>query len=213
MFKVTVIVDDNKLPKVMWALDSLVLGSPEIVPLKREESLPVPTESKRKPGTCIGKVIEAVKALGAGSRLTTADIHKLWTNAGGSANSIPHATADRLVAKSILRKVDRGVWEVNDPNFFYTPNPRTRNFNVTTKLINELTSIGYGTLLNNKDLEGLYTNAGGSNAVKGSNISQRLKQKSLIESTNTPGVWRVIVPNHPLPVPALSNSHETKDMS
>jgi hypothetical protein len=113
MFQVKIYVDDKKLPNLLWALDGIALGMPEIIPVRnaKAKGQKVISSDPKQGMTLADKA--AVYILGLGkSEVTSSDLLDALAKAGGRIGSRGHVV-ERLKAVGLLNSAGRSKWTVN----------------------------------------------------------------------------------------------------
>lgn len=114
MFEVRIMCEDSKLHKVLWALDGLIVGMPQMLPVRNAVASKDKTQVKEKePGasSIMSKLREAVTD-GSADTITWVEIANLAVRLGAKNRTSTSAHISRLEKEGILKKVSRGTYKV-----------------------------------------------------------------------------------------------------
>lgn len=116
MFEVKIMVDDKKLTKLLWALDGLIAGQPQLLPVRGAKVVRSSTgETKVKQkydGSIRRGFIESLVRAHIEDPISHTELRELMVAAGGLPNSTSSVVA--LLHKSgVLKRVGRGRYTVN----------------------------------------------------------------------------------------------------
>lgn len=114
MFKIEIMVEDKNLPKVMWALDGLVVGMPQTLPVRGAVAVKAKGQTKIKPdgngSTIKERVTKAIYDTGL-TAITSAIIRRFTVEAGGKPQSA-YTVTYLLTKDKVLKKVEKGHFQV-----------------------------------------------------------------------------------------------------
>ena len=109
MFEIRCFCEDNKLPKVMWALDGLVVGMPQTIPVRNA----VADKGKVKAivqDTVISQVISKINELAPKTELTNKTLATMVRESGGKAVSTPSMVHRFTRELGLLKRTGKGVY-------------------------------------------------------------------------------------------------------
>jgi len=202
MFRVKVLVDDKKLAQVMWALDGLVLGSPEITPLKVEEKAAETSQPERivqvKGSGLNGKTIIAgvIDCLAIGSEYTSNELHALWVQNGGKETH-KSVIAQRLKLAGAIKTLEPGRYKATGKPY-KGGKKRPECWGGIMKGV--IARIAGWERVSAATLKELYVECGGSANVNSSTVAYQLKQAGATVDLY-PG-WYTVVKREQPPAPA-----------
>ena len=117
MFSWKILIQDKDLPKVMWALDGLIVQSESPVPVRGAEVVKTNNGIKKAKATVsngetlIGKLTTKVQNSGM-TTINMKDLKRMATEVGAGPTSF-HAMTVRLNALGVLKRLERGVYSIN----------------------------------------------------------------------------------------------------
>lgn len=114
MFEVRVFVDDKKLAKLLWTLDGLITGQPDLLPVRGAKEVKTKTGTKVKGNggqTLKAKLIQALSERD-NTRITTKELGSAIVELGGAKTSAGAYTTGFVNAK-FLKRLDQGVYEIH----------------------------------------------------------------------------------------------------
>jgi hypothetical protein len=117
MFLVKIFVEDNKLSKVMWALDGLVVGMPETVPVRGAKASPdkkkVVATVTKSGESIISKMINAVLAQPVGdSEITTKKLVEIGMKAGAKSRASAGSSIAHIIKAGHLKSIEKGRYQI-----------------------------------------------------------------------------------------------------
>jgi hypothetical protein len=113
MFEVRIIVEDSKLHKALWALDGLIVGQPQLLPVRNAVASKDKKQVKEKTPSKGGKQVELHSKL-----LSRGETNFSWEDAAniieslGMSRTTTSAYLTRLIAEGKIKRVDKGKYEV-----------------------------------------------------------------------------------------------------
>ncbi len=112
MFEVRIIVEDSKLHKALWALDGLIVGQPQLLPVRNAVASKDKTRVKSAGKGNIPEQLRAwIDGKGGGSAVTAAGISEFLLHHGIRKTSAG-GYIDRLMKGGRIKRQERGVYEV-----------------------------------------------------------------------------------------------------
>lgn len=112
MFELRCFLEDKHLSKVMWALDGLVVGMPQVLPVRGAVAKKGKVQSTGE-GNITEKFLKAVGAWHHSEYISTKTLGKMLTEAGSQqTGSVVSQTAVRLAKNAGLIRPSktRGTW-------------------------------------------------------------------------------------------------------
>lgn len=114
MFEIRCIVEDKNLPKVMWALDGLVVGMPQTLPVRGAVAAKskgrVKVKSDGKGVTIKDRVAQAI--LATGMTTITSDVMRRFTVEAGGKPASSYTITYLLIKDKVLKKKGKGLHEI-----------------------------------------------------------------------------------------------------
>jgi len=113
MFKITVLCEDRKLQNVMWALDGLVVGMPEVIPVRGAK----PNSNKTKVvsvghGVTIqDRWLDLVRSH-EGDIITRKELMALGQEAGYTKHSTATQINKKLVREKIIKRLEKSKFSI-----------------------------------------------------------------------------------------------------
>lgn len=112
MFEIRCFVEDKKLPTVMWALDGLVVGMPQTLPVRGAVAAKAKGSSTVRQvgeGSLQGRFEKAVQENGR-DEFTTKELKDMIVTLGGNANS-GSTLIYVLTQRKVLKKMGQGHYK------------------------------------------------------------------------------------------------------
>jgi hypothetical protein len=114
MFEIRCLVEDKNLSKIMWALDGLVVGMPQTLPVRGAVAVKSKGQTKVKSdgkgGTIKERVSQAIYDTGMPT-ITSEVIRRFTVEAGGQPQSA-YTTIYQLIKEKTLKRKSKGHFEV-----------------------------------------------------------------------------------------------------
>ena len=118
MFEVKILVEDKKLHTLLWSFDGVIVGMPEVIPVRtagkdpaKEMSLPVLRHQTGSGQTQPERVMKALLDLNV-EKLKFSDVSKIAVRLGFS-RTVAGAVIAKLTTRGILRKTGHGEYVFN----------------------------------------------------------------------------------------------------
>ena len=115
MFEVRVMCEDSKLHKVLWALDGLIVGMPQMLPVRNAVASKDKTKVKEKyphGGGVMMKLWHELQKGWPGTPFTWEEAAEIITPINGSRTSTS-SYLNRLVKAGKISRVAKGKYKIN----------------------------------------------------------------------------------------------------
>ena len=112
MFEVRIMVEDSKLHKVLWALDGLIVGQPQMLPVRNAVANKDKTKVKEMPHGSLASTLRTAMTDG------TFAGHVSWTEVAdlmeslGSARSSASGYIGHFEKEGLLKKISTGKYKI-----------------------------------------------------------------------------------------------------
>lgn len=123
MFEVKLLVEDNKLHKVMWALDGLVAEMFPPIPVRGAKATASGVVSTVQNGTLIDAVIAKLQNMG--STISYIPLRALYSEVGGNA-SATGSLLDRLIQRKVIKRTGKGTYTILGPGIKTSLGPKKK---------------------------------------------------------------------------------------
>jgi hypothetical protein len=113
MFEVRVYCEDSKLQKVMWALDGIVVGMPQVIPVRGAKATPNKKKvmSIHTGGTNVSRFTQAVWALD-GDETTAKELVPLGEEVGAKSKGSVASMIASAVDQGLLKRIEKGRYQI-----------------------------------------------------------------------------------------------------
>ncbi len=116
MFEVRIMVEDSKLHKALWALDGLIVGQPQLLPVRNAVASKDKNQVKEKGKAPHGSLISTLRTAitdGSIKPITWKGIADLMETLG-STRPAASGYIKRFEGEGLLKKVSKGTYIVRE---------------------------------------------------------------------------------------------------
>ena len=116
MFEIRLYCEDSKLQKVMWALDGIIVGMPQVTPVRgaKASSNGKKVVAVNKDGkSIIAKMTEEILGLGL-LEVTTKQLQDIGVKSGSKRKESTSSLITSLQKEGLLQRIEKGRYQVID---------------------------------------------------------------------------------------------------